>query len=122
MTNIRNLYITFKVTLKCNLACKYCYGRENNSIGAEMSDAEIRSGLQFAYRYALAVGAKNLMICWHGGEPLLLSKRLPGIIVQFGDPASQHILKILTYRCTALYTDKAVPENLPCQRVMLLYS
>ena len=80
MTNIRNLYITFKVTLKCNLACKYCYGRENNSIGAEMSDAEIRSGLQFAYRYALAVGAKSLMICWHGGEPLLLSKRLPRII------------------------------------------
>lgn len=80
MTNIRNLYITFKVTLKCNLACKYCYGRENNSIGAEMSDAEIRSGLQFAYRYALAVGAKSLMICWHGGEPLLLSKKLPGII------------------------------------------
>lgn len=80
MTNIHNLYITFKVTLKCNLACKYCYGRENNSIGAEMSDEEIRSGLQFAYRYALAVGARSLMICWHGGEPLLLSKRLPSII------------------------------------------
>lgn len=80
MYNIQNLYVTFKVTLKCNLSCKYCYGRENNSIGAEMSDAEIRSGLRFVYRYALAVGAKRLMICWHGGEPLLLSKRLSGII------------------------------------------
>lgn len=80
MTSNHTLYVTFKVTLKCNLACRYCYGRENNSIGAEMTDAEIKCGLQFVLRYALAIGAKSLMICWHGGEPLLLSKKLPHII------------------------------------------
>ena len=80
MKTISNLYVTFKVTLKCNLACQYCYGRDNDSIGAEMTDDEVRSGLHFVHRYALAVGAKRLMICWHGGEPLLLSQRLPGLI------------------------------------------
>lgn len=80
MHSFQDLYVTFKVTLKCNLACQYCYGRENNSIGAEMTDEEILSGLRFVYRYASAVGAKSLMICWHGGEPLLLSERLPAII------------------------------------------
>lgn len=80
MDNIQSLFITFKITLKCNLACQYCYGRDNNSIKAEMTDLEIRTGLQFVYKYALAVGAKSLMICWHGGEPLLLSERLLSII------------------------------------------
>lgn len=45
-----------------------------------MTDSEIQSGLQFVLRYALAIGARSLMICWHGGEPLLLSKKLPLII------------------------------------------
>lgn len=80
MSIYHSIYVTFKVTLKCNLACHYCYGRDNHAKGAEMSDDEIREGLNFVRDYALAVGAKSLMICWHGGEPLLLAKRLPSII------------------------------------------
>lgn len=80
MSTFKNIYVTFKVTLKCNLACQYCYGRDNNAQRREMSDDEIRRGLQFVCEYASIVGAKNLTICWHGGEPFLFAKKLPAII------------------------------------------
>lgn len=80
MPSYKNIYVTFKVTLKCNLACQYCYGRDNHAQGLEMSDAEIKHGLDFISEYAEKVGAKSLTICWHGGEPLLLAKKLPDII------------------------------------------
>lgn len=80
MLTLKNIYVTFKVTLKCNLACQYCYGRDNYVQGGEMSDEEIYCGLLFVYKYALIVGAKSLTICWHGGEPLLFAKRLPAVI------------------------------------------
>ena len=80
MLTLKNIYVTFKVTLKCNLACQYCYGRDNYAQGGEMSDEEIYCGLLFVYKYALIVGAKSLTICWHGGEPLLFAKRLPAVI------------------------------------------
>lgn len=80
MSTFKNIYVTFKVTLKCNLACQYCYGRDNNAQRREMSDDEIRRGLQFVCEYVSIVGAKNLTICWHGGEPFLFAKKLPAII------------------------------------------
>lgn len=80
MSTFKSIYVTFKVTLKCNLACQYCYGRDNNAQGKEMSDDEIQRGLQFVCEYASIVGTKNLTICWHGGEPLLFAKKLPAII------------------------------------------
>ena len=42
-----NIYVTFKITLKCNLRCQYCYGRDNASSAKEMSEDEIRRGLEF---------------------------------------------------------------------------
>lgn len=45
-----------------------------------MSDEEIRRGLRFVRDYAFIVGAKQLTICWHGGEPFLLAKSLPDYI------------------------------------------
>ena len=50
MSTFRNIYVTFKVTLKCNLACQYCYGRDNHAQGSEMSDEEIQRGIQFVCR------------------------------------------------------------------------
>lgn len=76
METYRNIYVTFKVTLKCNLACEYCYGRDNHAQGAQMSDSEVFHGLDFVKEYALLYGAERVSICWHGGEPLLLSKKL----------------------------------------------
>lgn len=80
MTTFKNIYVTFKVTLRCNLACQYCYGRDNHAQGAEMSKEEILRGLDFVCEYASIVGAKSLTLCWHGGEPLLLAQKLPEII------------------------------------------
>lgn len=80
MSIFKNIYVTFKVTLKCNLACQYCYGRDNHAHEREMSNDEILRGIQFVSRYASVVGAKSLTICWHGGEPFLFSKKLPAII------------------------------------------
>ena len=80
MTTFKNIYVTFKVTLRCNLACSYCYGRDNHAQGAEMTDEEIKSGLEFVCKYASAVAATHVTVCWHGGEPFLLTKRLPDIL------------------------------------------
>ncbi|UKK58769.1 radical SAM protein [Prevotella communis] len=76
-----NLFVTFKATLQCNLACLYCYGRNNHSIGKSMSDEEIKQGLVFVCEYAKIVQAKRVSVCWHGGEPLLLSpNRMKGLL------------------------------------------
>lgn len=80
MPTFKNIYVTFKVTLKCNLACQYCYGRDNHAPQAEMPDDEIYRGLKFVCKYASIVGAKSLTLCWHGGEPFLLANRLPSVI------------------------------------------
>ena len=94
MSTFRNIYVTFKVTLKCNLACQYCYGRDNHAQGSEMSDEEIQRGIQFVCKYASIVGAKSLTICWHGGEPLLLAKKLPDIIEYANDLFSKNGIKV----------------------------
>lgn len=75
-----HIYVTIKITLKCNLACQYCYGRDNHASGAQMTDEEIIRGIDFVHGYAVEVKAKSLMLCWHGGEPFLLSKKLPAFI------------------------------------------
>ena len=53
MQQYKNIYVTFKVTLKCNLACRYCYGRDNDAQGMEMSENEIRRGLTFVHNKQL---------------------------------------------------------------------
>ncbi len=73
MSTSKSLFVTIKATLNCNLACQYCYGRDNNSVGREMDDSEIKTGLKFIGEYAKLAGAKYLSLCWHGGEPLLFS-------------------------------------------------
>lgn len=93
MTTFKNIYVTFKVTLRCNLACSYCYGRDNHAQGAEMSDEEIIKGLEFVCKYASTVGATHVTVCWHGGEPLLLAKRLPRIIEYANNLFDRHGLK-----------------------------
>lgn len=81
MSHIFNhIYVTIKITLKCNLACQYCYGRDNHASGLQMTDEEIIHGIDFVHGYAVEVKAKSLMLCWHGGEPFLLSKKLPKFI------------------------------------------
>lgn len=81
MSTPGSLFVTIKTTLNCNLACKYCYGRENHFIGKEMDDVEIKKGLDFIRAYAQLIGAHRLTLCWHGGEPFLLGeKRLQSLL------------------------------------------
>lgn len=94
MSTFKNIYVTFKVTLKCNLACQYCYGRDNHAQGKEMSDDEILRGIQFVHKYASIVGANNLTICWHGGEPFLFAQKLPAFIEYANELFSKSGIKV----------------------------
>lgn len=89
-----HIYVTIKITLKCNLACQYCYGRDNHASGAQMTDEEIIRGIDFVHGYAVEVKAKSLMLCWHGGEPFLLSKKLPAFIAYANKRFSQSGISI----------------------------
>lgn len=80
MLKYKHIFVTIKVTLKCNLACQYCYGRDNHAQGKQMSEGEIRQALDFVCEYATKVNAQSLTLCWHGGEPFLLMKQLPRLL------------------------------------------
>lgn len=80
MNNSQQLYVTIKGTLRCNLACAYCYGRDNSATTREMDDAEIKKSIQFVRDYAELKDVNSLIICWHGGEPLLLAERMPALL------------------------------------------
>lgn len=81
MSFSRSLLVTLKPTLSCNLACTYCYGRENHSVGRSMTDDEIKKTVQFVCEYARLQSFSHVEICWHGGEPFLLGEqRLDSLI------------------------------------------
>jgi uncharacterized protein len=46
------------------------------------------------HKYASIVGAKSLTICWHGGEPFLLAKKLPNIIEYTNELFSKDGIKV----------------------------
>lgn len=125
MPHYNNIYVTFKITLKCNLRCQYCYGRDNASSAKEMSEDEIRRGLEFVADYASSVGARSLTICWHGGEPFLMASRLPsimdyanslflakGISVKYGVQTNATLLTPSTFDMIRQYMDGHVGVSL----------
>ena len=75
MSMQKNLYVTIKATLNCNLACKYCYGRGNQSVHKEMDDDQIKKGLIFVCDYAKLIEITSVFLCWHGGEPFLIGAK-----------------------------------------------
>lgn len=94
MPNYKHIYVTIKITLKCNLACQYCYGRDNHAQGKQMSIEEIYKGVDFACDYAERVEAKSLTLCWHGGEPFLLINKLPLLIEYANSKFEKHGIKL----------------------------
>lgn len=90
----KSLYVTFKVTLKCNLACLYCYGRDNHAQGNEMTEDEIRKGLVFISDYAASAKVDRITICWHGGEPFLLINKLPALLDYANALFSPHHIEV----------------------------
>ena len=96
MKAYRSLFVTIKPTLSCNLACTYCYGRENHSIGRTMDDEEIRKALQWVSEVAVLKNATHVELCWHGGEPFLLKPaRLEALLEDASNLFVQKGLKIL---------------------------
>lgn len=96
MKAYRSLFVTIKPTLSCNLACTYCYGRDNHSIGRTMDDEEIRKALQWVSEVAVLKNATHVELCWHGGEPFLLKPlRLEALLEYASNLFVQKGLKIL---------------------------
>lgn len=77
MQAFKKIFVTIKATLKCNLGCLYCYGRDNHATAREMDDDEICKALDFILEYAKLKKVEDVILCWHGGEPFLLLQRMP---------------------------------------------
>ncbi len=64
-----NISFIIKTTRKCNLNCKYCFERDNNSKEIE------RSLLISLFKVLNSMyWIKKINFIWHGGEPLLLGQ------------------------------------------------
>lgn len=63
------MYVTLMPTLRCNLACTYCFQNEHptfNSMEAETEEAT----LEFILRKVDEAATPKLVVCYFGGEPL----------------------------------------------------
>lgn len=96
MKTYRSLFVTIKPTLSCNLACTYCYGRENHSVGRTMDDNQIKKALQWVSDVAVLMNTTHVELCWHGGEPFLLGPiRLEALLEYASNLFAQKGLKIV---------------------------
>lgn len=73
---IRNVIV--KVTLGCNINCRYCYVRRNREIADKsqiMDDATLEALIRGVGQYFGAVSVPDRFVFyWHGGEPLQAGK------------------------------------------------
>ena len=74
--NTSTLSIVLAPTFACNFKCPYCY--ENNLNNLFIKE-EIQNKL-INFISSNEVTAKNLHLCWHGGEPLLAFKEIKSIL------------------------------------------
>lgn len=61
------LGLTIAPTVKCNLACEYCFESPNHKM---MDEKTMKALVEFVKGY-IDGGIKGLNIVWYGGEPLL---------------------------------------------------
>lgn len=71
--------LILKLTNACNLACTYCYDREQKERAANLSVEQARKAIS----QALDLAAEELWVILHGGEPMLMWPRIEDI-VSFG--------------------------------------
>lgn len=64
--------ISYKVSDGCNLACSYCYERRRTGGLCRDYSTHAVSILEKLEDYARKPGPLSLMLCLHGGEPLLM--------------------------------------------------
>jgi uncharacterized protein len=66
-----NFNVILKVTDKCNLNCKYCYG-DCSSVNDSMMDLGTLENIFYKIStYCAEYGINSISCIWHGGEPLL---------------------------------------------------
>jgi len=63
----RAIGLTILPTLRCNLACKYCYEEERQGSLSKKARDQIVTYV----KNVISEGAESLHISWYGGEPLL---------------------------------------------------
>jgi uncharacterized protein len=76
--DLKSLTIIFKITERCNLACKYCYFFFGGDTSYEERPAVVPDDVIEGLTRFLASGAEHgiehVNIMFHGGEPLLMPK------------------------------------------------
>ena len=73
--NQTSLGLVIAPTYTCNFACPYCY--EENLPNIHMSEAVEDNIITFIKSFEIA---KELLLCWHGGEPLLRFDSIKNIL------------------------------------------
>lgn len=79
-TRINNLQIILKTAERCNINCSYCYyfhggDRSFENRPPTITDDVSDSVGKFLVNGALDLGVRNVQVVFHGGEPLMQSKR-----------------------------------------------
>ncbi len=67
---------TIWMTNKCNLACNYCYEKNNVDRIADEKVMDIETMVAFIKGKADRYKEKDILISFHGGEPLLEYNRI----------------------------------------------
>jgi uncharacterized protein len=71
--------VTLFLTTRCNLACIYCYASAGCGPVRDMDLLTAQRGIDFVFRNALQVGARQVRVGYHGGgEPTLNWRMLTG--------------------------------------------
>jgi uncharacterized protein len=79
-TRINTLQVILKTVERCNINCSYCYyfnGGDNSfeERPPTIEPAAIASTAAFLLQGALELGIPNVQVVFHGGEPMMQSKR-----------------------------------------------
>jgi uncharacterized protein len=73
----RNVTFVVKTSKLCNLRCRYCYELEELGLRHRMSREQLRRMYKHIADYYAEADARDgertgVILCWHGGEPLLI--------------------------------------------------
>lgn len=96
--------ITFWVTERCNLACKYCYvHKQPKTMTLETAEQTIK---YFTDKFDATVAAgKRINVALHGGEPLLNFDVIRYIIKTLKERYDGHIIFTMTTNGTVFEKD-----------------
>lgn len=107
------LSVIFKPTSICNLRCKYCYAdRDRVEFSGAISEENARKVFDWILAYCKHLNVTNVVIIWHGGEPLLMGDVfINNIIEYYTQLYSKHNIQVRNQIQTnlTLATEKFIP-------------